>query len=163
MDAFPDDAVEVLDEIRWERSVGVDDLMRLELSLQSHQIECYDLLVVTIKACCCGAYPDGLHDEEAHSLGFERLEALKAARDAIRNLYYPGDDPPEYEEFPFDEYEGVGGHMIWIHEDDMELDESEDDEDAEGVHVDIGEGERVVEVEDEEEETQKDGRHGAAS
>lgn len=167
MDAFPDDdddADETLDEIRWDCSVGVDDLIRLELSLQSHQTEeCYNVLVVAIKACSSGIYPQGLQDEVAHSLGFENLEALKAARVAIRNMWFDGE--PDYEEFPYDEYEGVGGALVLLHEDElMELDESEDDDDAaeEGVYVDIGEGPRVVEMEDHEEETQEDGGAGVA-
>lgn len=74
----------------WE--LTLDDLLRLQLSLQPHQADCYHLLYAAIKQEFAN---DVIGQEVAQRLGFEDVAELEAAQDAVRSRV--GIAPPDPE------------------------------------------------------------------
>lgn len=104
---------------RWEAPIGISDLIRLQLNLQSRQLVCHELLAEMIEAYC----PHGLEIDMAHSLGYESVIALEDARAAIGDMLRGSED--EFESFFDSEEDGEDAH-----EDDVELPEDEDEEEV---------------------------------
>lgn len=64
---------------------SIDEMFRLELGLQQHQHECYNLITARIARIMTDYSANW--QEVAQSLGFEDVRELKAARSAVRDMF----------------------------------------------------------------------------
>lgn len=83
----PEDNEEYEEKIPWDRPITIEDLVRLELSLQAHQVDCYEALAELIETI----FPHGANREVAQKLGFGSVRVLETARAAVNEMFNFGE------------------------------------------------------------------------